>query len=169
MLDTSTCATVCPKCNSGFTPSRTNQTYCSRPCQKAATQNAARGNRSRENTDRTLRHFERSQRLFEMIYTTPPSERLGAMQHILSFIPVDSGLRNILTDPALLSERPRVDGRMNIVKAADAYTKKFYGVSISTYVRKTRNGKELESISIRSGKQTKPVPKRCTGLTREDN
>lgn len=168
MLDTSTCATVCPKCNSGFTTSRTNQTFCSRPCQKAATQNAARGNRSRENTDRNLRHFERSQRLFEMIYTTPPSERLGAMQHILSFIPVDSGLRNILTDPALLSERHRVDGRKNIAKAADAYTKKFFGVSISTYVRKARAGTEFDCVLVTRTEVAQPIPKLRPVLTTDN-
>lgn len=168
MPDAMTNDAVCPKCSTEFTPKRTNQIYCARTCQKAATRHTARGNRSRENTDRSLRHFERSQRLFEMIFTTPPSDRLGTMQYILSFIPVDSGLRNILTDPGLLSERPRVDGRKNIAKAADAYTKKFYGVSISTYVRKARTGAELEGVPVTATEVVQPIPKLRPVLTKDN-
>ena len=73
MLDAMSIALDCPQCDTEFTPRRTNQKYCSDPCRK----NATRGDRSRENEDRTIRHFERSQRLAEMIYTTPPNERLG--------------------------------------------------------------------------------------------
>ena len=154
MFDALSTTSVCPRCDTEFTPRRSNQKYCTDPCRK----NATRGSRPRENAERTLRHFERSQRLVEMLYKTPPLERYGTMKHILSYVPVDSGLRNILTDPALLSERPRVDGRKNIAKAADAYTKKFFGVSISTYVRKTRNGDELDGAPVKAVTISPPVP-----------
>ncbi|WP_108483396.1 hypothetical protein [Oceaniglobus ichthyenteri] len=147
MLDAMANALVCPRCNAEFEPRRSNQKFCSRSCQK----NATRGKRSQEHQDRSKHHYERSRRLFEMIYKAPPSERLGVMRHILLFVPTDTGLRNILTDPALLSKPRRADHRMNIAKAADAYTKMFFGVSISTYVRKTRNGKQLEGIPVRLG------------------
>lgn len=152
---------VCLKCSAEFTPKRCGQVYCTRMCQR----HAARGNRTQENTHRSYSHFERSQRLFEMIYSVPPRSRLGVMQHILSFVPMDAGLRNILTDPQLLSEPPRVDGRMNIAKAADAYAKKFMGVSIATYVRKVRAGAELEGVPVRPTDMAAPIPKLRPVLT----
>jgi len=83
-----------------------------------------------------------------MIYTTAPSERLGMMKHIISHIPADAGLRNILIDPTLLKEKRRSDGRENIARAANAYVKKFFGVSIQTYVQRVREGAEIEDVEI---------------------
>jgi hypothetical protein len=83
-----------------------------------------------------------------MIYSTPPQVRLGVMKHILSFIPHDAGLRNILTDPELHMEPPRVDNRMNIAKAANAYTQKFFGLSIKRYIKAVRAGEEPEGIPL---------------------
>lgn len=137
-------ALLCPQCNLQFAPRRSNQKYCSDPCRK----NGARGDRSTENRTRSMRHFERSQRLREALYVVPPGYRLGVMREILDQVPSDGGLRNILTDPALLSERPRADNRMNIARAASAYTEMFFGVSISTYVRKVRSGEKIEGIAI---------------------
>ena len=75
-----------------------------------------------------------------MLYTTPLAHRLGMMQHILSFVPMDAGLRNILTDQDLLSEAPQVNGRKNVAKAANAYTRKFFGVSIKAYIARVKEG-----------------------------
>jgi hypothetical protein len=83
-----------------------------------------------------------------MIYTAPPQERLGMMKHILEFIPNDAGLRNILTDPDLHKKPPRADNRMNIAKAANAYTLKFFGLSIKRYIKAVRAGDEPEGISL---------------------
>lgn len=132
----------CPGCTTSFTPQRLNQSYCSRACQK----NASRGNRRVENRERSRRHYERAQRLAEMVYSASPQERLGVMKHILEFIPSDAGLRNILTDPEIHMQPPRADCRMNIAKAANAYTKKFYGLSIKRYMAAVRSGREPESI-----------------------
>ncbi|KRS13687.1 hypothetical protein XM53_03625 [Roseovarius atlanticus] len=132
----------CPGCTAAFMPKRLNQSYCSRACQK----NASRGNRSAENRERSRRHYERAQRLAEMVYSAPPQERLGIIMHILEFIPHDAGLRNILTDPDLLGQPPRADNRMNIAKTANAYTKKFYGLSIKRYMTTVRSGKEPDGI-----------------------
>lgn len=43
---------------------------------------------------------------------------------------------------------PRADGRMNIAKAANAYTKKFYGLSIKRYMSLVRAGLEPEGIPL---------------------
>jgi hypothetical protein len=85
-----------------------------------------------------------------MIYSTPPQERLGMMQHILSFIPCDAGLRNILTDLELHKEPPRADNRKNITKAANAYTQKFFGLSIRRYIKAVQAGTMPEGIAVRN-------------------
>lgn len=109
-----------------------------------------KGDRSVENRERSRRHYERAQRLAEVVYSAPPQERLGVMKLILEFIPYDAGLRNILTDPEIHMQPPRADGRMNIAKAANAYTKKFYGLSIKRYMAAVRSGREPEGIPLSS-------------------
>jgi|GEM_PF-4575345 len=138
----------CASCSTAFTPKRSNQRYCARECQQSTSRNASRGDRSKENTKRSWQHYERAHRLTEMIYTAPPQERLGMMKHILEFIPNDAGLRNILTDPDLHKKPPRADNRMNIAKAANAYTLKFFGLSIKRYIKAVRAGDEPEGISL---------------------
>ncbi|WP_342070563.1 hypothetical protein [Yoonia algicola] len=137
--------TECPACTSVFMPKRTNQRYCSRGCQS----HASRGNRNIENRQRSWQHYERADRLKEMLYSTPPQERLGMMKHILEFIPHDAGLRNILTDPELHMQPPKRDSRMNIAKAANAYTQKFFGLSIKRYIKAVRAGEVPEGIPLR--------------------
>ena len=139
----------CPGCSTAFTPKRSNQRYCTRECQRSASRNASRGDRTKENTARSWQHYERAHRLAEMIYTTPPQERLGMMKHILEFIPQDAGLRNILTDPELHLETPRPDNRLNITKAANAYTQTIFGVSIKSYVKAVCAGQEPKSVCLR--------------------
>ena len=136
----------CPGCSTAFTPKRSNQRYCTRECQQSTSRNASRGDRSKENKERSWQHYERVHRLTEMIYTTPPQQRLGMMKHILEFIPHDAGLRNILTDPQLHKKPPRADNRMNIAKAANAYTKKFFGLSIRRYIEVVSAGQEPEGV-----------------------
>lgn len=138
----------CPACGTSFTRNRSNQAYCSRPCQRKTSRNSARGHRGAENKQRSRMHYERAARLTEMIYTTPPQDRLGVMRHILSFIPHDAGLRNILTDLELHKEPPRADNRKNITKAANAYTQKFFGLSIKRYINAVQAGKPPESIPL---------------------
>ncbi len=147
----------CPQCNHIFEPKRSNQKFCSRVCQKAATHNTSRGGRKSENARRNERHYARAKDLAEMIYSAPPIERYGLMKHILSFVDVDSGLRNILRDPSLLKAEPRLDGRMNFAKAANAYTQQQFGVSIKTYLRRVLDGEELELAEI-DHNRSQPAP-----------
>ena len=139
----------CPSCGTAFKPKRSNQRYCSRTCQQRTSRNASRGDRSKEHKERSRKHYERAARLREMIYTAPPEERLGVMKDILSFIPTDSGLRNILTDPELHAEKAPLGFAMNIAKAANASTQKFCGVSIKKYLRAVRSGEEPPGIPLR--------------------
>ncbi len=132
----------CPACGTPFNRKRSNQIFCSRPCQRKTSRNSARGDRTVEHSRRSSKHYERAARLTEMIYSTPPKQRLGMMQHILSFTPNDASLRSILTDPVYLKELPRADNRMNISKAANAYTQKFFGLSIKLYLEAACAGKQ---------------------------
>lgn len=141
--------TACPSCNTVFIPKRSNRKYCSRACQRSTTRNASRGDRSNENKHRSWQHYERADRLKEMVYATPPQERLGMMKHILECIPHDAGLRNILTDPELHMQPPRRDNRLNIAKAANAYTQKFFDLSIKRYIKAVRSGEEPEGVPLR--------------------
>lgn len=135
---------ACPSCGTAYTPKRSNQRYCSRSCQK----NASRDSRKVENKHRSRQHYERASRLTEMIYSTPPQERGAMMEHILSFIPHDAGLRNILTDPELHMKPPRADNRLNISKAANAYTQKFFGLSIKRYIASVQSPNEPAGIPV---------------------
>ncbi len=139
---------ACARCSHTFEPRRSDQKYCSVKCKKAGSKNTARGDRALENKRRSRTHYERARDLEQMVYSVAPSERLGGMRHILSYVPVDAGLRNILCDPKLLSEQPRVSGRKNIAQAASRYTRKFYGLSIQTYVQRVQAGDEIEGIRI---------------------
>lgn len=138
----------CPACSIVFKPKRSNQKFCSRDCQRRASRNSSRGDRSIENMERSWQHYERAYRLTEMVYSTAPQQRLGMMKHILEFIPHDAGLRNILTDPEMHMKPPRADGRMNVAKAANAYTQKFYDLSIQRYIEAIRSGQKPEGIPL---------------------
>lgn len=152
-------AVSCPSCALKFVPKRKNQRYCSSPCQKRASRNTARTSRKKENRVRSRGHYERASRLAEMVYSVRPSERLGMMQFILSKTPDDAGLRNILTDPKLLTEPPRGDSRKNIAQAASAYTNKFFRVSIQTYLEKGFREKFTEDRPVRrQASSVGPVP-----------
>lgn len=153
MLDLSNLKS-CPKCSQDFAPKRSNQKYCSDPCRK----NATRASRKRENKDRTIRHYERASDLEQMVYSVAPSERLGMMKYILEHVSHDAGLRNILSDPKLHREEPRKSGRKNIARAANAYTQKFFGLSVLTYIQRVRDGIDLKGIEVNQNVDLGPVP-----------
>ncbi|SLN29463.1 hypothetical protein RUM8411_01186 [Ruegeria meonggei] len=139
---------ACTRCSHTFEPRRSDQKYCSVKCKKAGSKNSTRGARAVENKVRSRTHYIRAMDLERMVYSVAPSERLGVMQQILTYICVDAGLRNILCDLRLLREPPRMSGRKNIAQAASSYTRKFYGLSIQTYVRRVQAGNEIEGIAI---------------------
>jgi hypothetical protein len=85
-------------------------------------------------------HYDRASVLAEMIYSAARNVRLVVMKDILDRVPHDAGLRRILTDPNLHKELQRVNGRLNIARAANAYTKRCYRVSISTYIKQVKAG-----------------------------
>ncbi len=157
---------ACARCSHTFEPRRSNQKYCSVKCKKAGSKNTTRGDRTLEYKGRSRTHYERTRDLEQMVYSVAPSERLGVMLHILSYISVDAGLRNILCDPKLLRTQPRKSGRKNIAQAASSYTQRFYGLSIQTYVRRVQAGDEIEGIEVARLLMTSPaIPNIKTKLT----
>lgn len=136
--------TDCPACGIPFVPGRKNQEYCSHYCQK----NASRDFRHLENFARDAHEAARARDLRDMLYTAPPSERLGIMKDILDTAYHDGGVRNILTRPELLADRPFSAGRgqMNIAKAADAHCKKFLQMSVRSYIRHVRSQLKAKSF-----------------------
>ncbi len=131
-MGASTAKTICPGCGKTFTRKRTNQRYCTPPCQKSTTRHTFRGPRagasSPEVQRRNIVHYTRARWLGHDLYLHKPSERLGFMATVVEAARARDGqLRSILTDPVLLKEQPRADGRMNIAKAANAYCRKFWG------------------------------------------
>jgi hypothetical protein len=79
------------------------------------------------------------------LYTTPPRDRLGLMSTLIKAAREhDTVLRNILTDPRLLSASPIIDKRLffrkapasyrTIAQAADAYCRKFWGHGVKDVV-----------------------------------
>jgi hypothetical protein len=142
MLDTLAVQISCPKCDAPFARKRSNQKYCSGQCAKAATRNAARGPRtvaaSPEMRLRSRRHYSRAMDLAETLYGAPVGERLGIMADIIRAARGhDTELRNILTDPRLLSASPKEElgfffrrspqSYRTIAQAANCYCQKFWG------------------------------------------
>ena len=171
--------TDCPACGIPFIPGRKNQAYCSRCCQKKSSQNASRGFRHLENFARDEHEAARAKDLRETLYAAPPVERLGIMKDILDAAYHDGGLRNILTRPELLSDRPfsAGRGRMNIAKAADAYCKKFLQMSVRSYIRHVRaeldDNRSVEPLDVhivvvKDKQQRGPVPQLRPKLTQKN-
>ncbi len=158
-MNTLNTAIACPNCDKEFEPRRKNHTHCSDNCRKKASRNTNRGCRAGENKKRSVFHYERAARLVELLYSVPQSERLGQMKHILSHIDHDAGLRNILTDTALLKAKPWKNGRKNIAQAASAYTIRFFGVSIQTYIKQVREGSVNEFHPVQRRVDVGTVPR----------
>lgn len=83
-MNLSSTDTECLGCGLTFQKQRKNQQYCSRPCQKAKTHNAARGPRTTTNSPEK-RLEKRRQRatlnwMNETFYRTAPGQRLGIIK-----------------------------------------------------------------------------------------
>jgi hypothetical protein len=154
-------ATTCPACTVSFVPKRSNQKYCSKSCQK----NASRDSREVENKTRNRLHYHRALDLAELIYTAPVNQRLGIMKTVLEAArDHDKVLRNILTDPVFLYASPddkslfhrRAPGSYKTIsQAADAYCRKFFGLSVGDYLKHGFEGEHEVTRKVDFG----PVPR----------
>lgn len=107
-------APLCPTCCQSFTPRRKDQRYCSKPCAKAATRNAARGPRVIENRRRSAAHYDRASWLsYDLNRMHPERQRALLLAILEAASGTDAPLRNILLDPALLgADRSSTIGKL---------------------------------------------------------
>ncbi|WP_353338327.1 hypothetical protein, partial [Pseudooceanicola nitratireducens] len=112
-MPTKTPNTICPECGTPF-PYRSNKRFCSSKCRKAESRKAQRADQPVNATNRpSVRReqhevFELAQRLAENLYSLPPSERLGYIEHLVQL--ARSGdcptLRKIMTNPKFIYPNP---------------------------------------------------------------
>lgn len=158
-------AIICPTCNCSFEPKRSNQIYCAEPCQK----NASRGSREVEAKVRNKLHYRRALDLAEAVYTAPIDQRLGIMKNILEAArDHDAVLRNILRYPPFLAASPddknlfhrRAPGSYRTIsQAADAYCRKFFGLSVADYLRDGFEGEHEVTRKVDFGSVPRLKPK----------
>ena len=105
--------TNCPECGTAF-PYRSNKRFCSSTCRKAESRKRQRKanpvNAKNSPSVRREQHevFELAQRLAEKLYSLPPFERLGYIEHLVQL--ARSGdcpkLRKIMTNPNFIYPNP---------------------------------------------------------------
>lgn len=123
---------VCPKCLCTFTQKRKNQRYCSRPCQKSATNNAARGSRTIAESPAARRTRERRKArvkgLSDALYETPPRYRAEYLQRLIAMARRNSELRRLVTKREMLRSwvRDEGTGRLHIAHVLDHYCREVY-------------------------------------------
>lgn len=123
---------TCPRCSQSFTPKRSDAAYCSRPCQKAATNNAARGPRLiAESPEARRAHENRKGRikgLSDALYETPPAYRADFMQRLITEARGNAELRCLVTNRKMLRSWARDEGtgRLHIAHVLDHYCREVY-------------------------------------------
>lgn len=113
-MPTNTMNTICPECGTSF-PYRSNKRFCSSNCRKAESRKKQRAakpvNAMNCPSVRREQHevFELAQRLAEKLYSLPPFERLGYLEHLVQL--ARSGdfpkLRKIMTNPKFIYPNPK--------------------------------------------------------------
>ena len=128
----------CPYCREVIT-GRPNKIFCSTNCRKR--NSFCSPTKRREN----LEFFDRALRLAEVLYQTPPNQRLGFMKDLIDYARMgdDCELRNILCNPILLRPNPytlsvlfykRSRAYCTISQAASNYCKRFWRANIQNVV-----------------------------------
>ena len=134
----------CPRCGT-LVSGRPNKIYCSGNCRKRhreCKRNAALSMaKRRENAEL----YDRAKRLTEMLYLTPPMERLGFMKDLIDIARAgqDAQLRDILSNQTLIKlswsdkqkylHRNRSD-YCTISQAASNYCKRFWKANVREVV-----------------------------------
>lgn len=132
---------TCPRCATEFAPKRRDAVYCSRQCQKAATNNAARGPRRIADSAEARRIHEnrkgRVKALSDSLYETPPAYRADFMQRLIAEARGNAELRCLVTNREMLRSWARLrgnrdaggagTGRLHIAHVLDHYCREVYG------------------------------------------
>ena len=134
MLDSTSLQTTCPRCEIGFIPSRSNQKFCSRLCQKATSLHVTRLPRTIANSaeERRRQGFRsgRLKGLSDAFYETLPSYRAAFMVALIAEARGKTELRKWLTQRELLrvwNHHPGT-GRLHIAHCLDHFCSEVYGL-----------------------------------------
>jgi hypothetical protein len=156
-----TCSTQCLNCNCAFASRRSDQKYCNANCRKAHWQKTIRAiapinsQSSLSKRRSNLEFFDKSLRLAEELYTLPPQQRLGFMQHLIRDARSgNSQLRNILLNKYLLYAEERwlfhrrcPESYRTITQGADIYCRSFWGDSVRNVVMGVAEEPETGEVS----------------------
>lgn len=124
----------CPYCVEVFEPKRKGQKYCSRQCQKAATNHQARGSRKvADSWEEKRRQEERTGRvkgLSHAFYETPPAYRAAFLEELIAEARNNVELRDLVTARAYLRswDRDEGTGRLHIAHVLDHYCREVYAL-----------------------------------------
>lgn len=133
---------ICPQCLLPFAPRRKDQRYCGRPCQKAATNNAARGPRLIAYSPEARRVQEhrkgRLKGLSDALYETPPAYRAAFLERLIGEARGNAELRCLMTNREILRSWARLrgnrdaggagTGRLHIAHVLDHYCREVYAL-----------------------------------------
>lgn len=122
----------CPVCNHSFSPSRSNQDYCSRSCQR----NGSRTSTEFSDRRRNRLHYELAHDvLYNFTYNTKREDKNRFLTDLLgSAIEGNSKIRNLLTDPRLRHENCR-SRPTNVAKLVDTLCWRQLGCSSQDVIR----------------------------------
>lgn len=163
-------ASCCSRCDRPFTRKRQDQRFCSKPCAKAASRNAARGSRNVENARRNRQHYERAEWLSYDLNRMPPARRADMLLTLIDAARShDAALRNILTDPALhgadwrdakgkLYPDTHSPDALNIAKMANAFCRDRWGIGIRTALRSKSPSAPIGDTQTVDRKVEQPLP-----------
>ncbi len=127
-------ARACPHCSTTFAPRRKDQTYCGKPCARAASRNATRRpRRVSESAEAARTHEYRKGRvggLSHALYETPPAYRAAFLQRLIVEGRGNAELRRLVTVRALLRSwvRDEGTGRLHIAHVLDHFCQEVYGL-----------------------------------------
>jgi len=128
--------TTCLVCARSFLPSRKDQRYCSRQCQR----NATRPPRKIADSTAARRTHEtrkgRIEGLSNAFYETHPAYRAEFMEKLIVEARGNAELRRLITVRALLRSwlRRRETGRLHIAHVLDHYCQEVYGMRSYEFV-----------------------------------
>lgn len=129
MLDATSLEVACPKCAVPFVPARSNQTYCSKACQKNATRAPRTVAASNEERRRQECRSGRLQGLSDTFFETPPKYRTAFMLALINEGRRKSELRAWLIQRELLCHwvHHEGSGRLHIVQCLDHFCREVFG------------------------------------------
>ena len=134
----------CPKCNTQL-EGRPNKRFCSSNCRKRYAEPTRNAKFSPTKHRESVEFFDRALRLAEIVYTTPPFERLGLVKQLIDAARYgeDKHLRDILSNRYLLQAHPyrephlfyrRRRSYLTIAQIARNYCKRFWHADVKEVV-----------------------------------